>query len=109
MSLLPESIINYILLFNSHPNADIIRELKDKHRSTMGDMIISRLNLPTYILYLSKAGFDQFVLVKSLAILNRSQSNELGITESCEQLRLIQCLSMLFYQVYYSRTPRIRK
>lgn len=107
MSLLPESIINYILLFNSHPNADIIRELKDKHRSTMGDMIISRLNLPTYILYLSKAGFDQIVIVKSLAILNRS--NELGITESCEQLRLIQCLSMLFYQVYYSRTPRIRK
>ena len=107
MSLLPESITNYILLFNSHKTADIIREMnRQSSSSSMGDLIISRLNLPKYILHYNKASFEHFVNVKSLAILNNSL--ELGIIESSDQLRLMQCLSILFYQVHYSRTPRIR-
>ena len=95
MSILPESIINYILLFNSHPTADIIREARDcGHNSRMGNLIINRLNLPKCILHFSKVSFDHFVRVKSLAILNNSL--ELGIIESSDQLRLIQSLSMLF-------------
>lgn len=105
MSLLPESITNYILLFNSHKTADIIREI-NRQSSSMGDLIISRLNLPKYILHYNKASFERFVNVKSLAILNNSL--ELGIVESSDQLRLMQCLSILFYQEHYSRTPRIR-
>lgn len=103
MSILPESIINYILLFNSHPTADIMRELKDnKHSSRMGDLIISRLNLPTYILHFSKASFEHIVRVKSVSIINRSR--ELGIDESSDQLRLMQSLSMLF-NCYVVRKP----
>jgi hypothetical protein len=93
MSALPESIISYILLFNSHPIADILRE-HNKNRSRMGDLIIGRLNLPIYILHFSKASFERFVRAKTVAILNRS--SELGIIESSDQLRLMQSLSMLF-------------
>jgi hypothetical protein len=106
MSLLPESITNYILLFNSHKTADIIRQMNRQSSSSMGDLIISRLNLPKYILHYNKASFERFVNVKSLAILNNSL--ELGIDESSDQLRLMQCLSILFYQEHYSRTRRIR-
>jgi len=98
MSILPESIIKHILLFNSHPIADILRE-HNKNRSRMGDLIIGRLNLPIYILHFSKASFERFVRAKSLAILNNSR--ELGIIESSDQLRLIQSLSMLF-NLHYS-------
>lgn len=100
--LLPDSIINRILLFNSHPVADMLKIANDN--SELEKRVINELQLPKNILLYNKGTFNRIIRDKSISIIN--DNRQLGFIVSSDQIRLIQCLNYIYNGRYYSRNPQ---
>ena len=100
---LPDSVISQIVLFNSHPIADIVRELEKADYGKLENYIIGCLSLPKNILLYNRDVFRRITRDKSSSIYNNAQF--LGIIMASEQIKRVNCLTTFYNTLYYSRHP----
>lgn len=100
---LPDSVISQIVLFNSHPVADIFRELEDSDYGRLQSYMIDCLKLPRNILVYNRDVFKRITQEKLVSLSNNSPV--IGIVMASQQIRRVECLTIFHNTLYYSRHP----
>ena len=101
---LPDSVISQIVLFNSHPLADMFRELENTDYGRLQTYMIDSLKLPKNILVYNKDVFKRITKEKSVKLVSESNT-WWGILMASQQIRHVECLTIFHNTLYHSRHP----